>query len=300
MYFYCRFDDLIVNEQLNDYKEQLHDYEEKKRAGLYCSSSCLEETLEVGSTAVCAFIDKSNITIANLGDSRAILIADDIIFETKDHKPNDDIEKRRINAAGYEVGNGRVDRELAVSRALGDTKYKLDKNISTKTLAEIKAVERVPEITKIQRDPSHKFLVIASDGVTNALKLAKVTIDSIIDEQLKLTNDLKEVSIAILNFCLSWNSEFSDNLTLILIALKRLDIKVEDEVVEANKIFENEVKNKILTILKDSRGKWDGQSMCLYYIVRNKFGESGVEKFRYKITFIDQIVENYWSNVCSA
>ena len=87
---------------------------------------------------------------------------------------------------------------------------------------------------------------------------------------------------------------------MILIALKKLDIKVEDEVVEANKIFENEVKNKILTILKDSREKWDGQYMCLYYIVRNMFGESGVEKFRYKITFIDQIVENYWSNVCSA
>ena len=293
MHFYCRFDDLIVN-------EQLHDYKEKKRTGLYCSSNLLEETLEVGSTAVCAFIDKSNITIANLGDSRAILIADKIIFETKDHKPNDDIENSRINAAGYEVDNGRVDDDLAMSRALGDTKYKLDKNISIKTLAEIKAVERVPEITKIQRDPSHKFLVIASDGVTNALKRAKVTIDNIIDEQLKLTNDLKEVSIAILNFCLSWNLEFSDNLTLILIALKKLDIKVEDEVVEANKIFENEVKNKILTILKDSREKWDGQYMCLYYIVRNMFGESGVEKFRYKITFIDQIVENYWSNVCSA
>jgi serine/threonine protein phosphatase PrpC len=41
-------------------------------------------------------------------------------YETQDHKPTDEAEKRRIQAAGGFVLNGRVDGGLAVSRALGD------------------------------------------------------------------------------------------------------------------------------------------------------------------------------------
>ncbi len=41
-------------------------------------------------------------------------------YETQDHKPTDDAERRRIQAAGGYVLNGRIDGGLAVSRALGD------------------------------------------------------------------------------------------------------------------------------------------------------------------------------------
>ena len=44
-----------------------------------------------------------------------------------DHKPNDDIELKRITAAGHNVMLNRVDGSLALSRALGDLEYK-DRN----------------------------------------------------------------------------------------------------------------------------------------------------------------------------
>ena len=43
---------------------------------------------------------------------------------SEDHKPNNDIELRRITAAGHQVMLNRVDGSLALSRALGDLEYK--------------------------------------------------------------------------------------------------------------------------------------------------------------------------------
>jgi len=41
-----------------------------------------------------------------------------------DHKPYDPVEKDRIEKAGGYVQTGRVNGNLAVSRALGDLEYK--------------------------------------------------------------------------------------------------------------------------------------------------------------------------------
>lgn len=46
-----------------------------------------------------------------------------------DHKPDDPIEKERIEKAGGYVQTGRVNGNLAVSRALGDLEYKSSANV---------------------------------------------------------------------------------------------------------------------------------------------------------------------------
>ena len=47
-----------------------------------------------------------------------------------DHKPNNEGEQRRIEAAGGVVHMKRVDGDLAVSRAIGDFTYKQNKALS--------------------------------------------------------------------------------------------------------------------------------------------------------------------------
>lgn len=78
-----------------------------------------------GCTAVCAVITPSYIICANAGDSRCVLGTGGYTKElSEDHKPDDALEKSRIERAGGVVHWKRVDGDLAVSRALGDFQYK--------------------------------------------------------------------------------------------------------------------------------------------------------------------------------
>lgn len=62
---------------------------------------------------------------ANVGDSRAIAcIAGHVSPLSFDHKPSNEDEAKRINAAGGWVELNRVNGNLALSRALGDFVFK--------------------------------------------------------------------------------------------------------------------------------------------------------------------------------
>jgi serine/threonine protein phosphatase PrpC len=83
-----------------------------------------------GSTACVVLITSHFILCANAGDSRAILSRrsglDDAVVTplSHDHKPTDAPEDARIRAAGGYVSAGRVEGDLAVSRGLGDFRFK--------------------------------------------------------------------------------------------------------------------------------------------------------------------------------
>jgi serine/threonine protein phosphatase PrpC len=67
------------------------------------------------------------VKTVNVGDSKGIAFkGDDILFKTAIHVPTDAKEKERINKNGGTVKNGRVDGQLALSRAFGDPEYKLE------------------------------------------------------------------------------------------------------------------------------------------------------------------------------
>jgi serine/threonine protein phosphatase PrpC len=85
----------------------------------------------IGCTANVILIDDmKKLYIANAGDSRCVLgrggKAEALSF---DHKPDDEIELRRIEKAGSVVTDGRVDGNLNLSRSLGDLKYKVNKEL---------------------------------------------------------------------------------------------------------------------------------------------------------------------------
>lgn len=80
----------------------------------------------IGCTANVIFIDDmKKIYAANAGDSRCVLARKgQAIPLSFDHKPDNEIEKNRIEKAGSVITEGRVDGNLNLSRSLGDLKYK--------------------------------------------------------------------------------------------------------------------------------------------------------------------------------
>jgi serine/threonine protein phosphatase PrpC len=74
-----------------------------------------------GATAVVALVTPTDILVANAGDSRCVLgRASRAVEMSEDHKPTNLAERKRIARAGGAVALGRVNGELAVSRAMGD------------------------------------------------------------------------------------------------------------------------------------------------------------------------------------
>lgn len=150
-----------------------------------------------GTTAVCTFISKTHIYIANCGDSRAVLCRNGVpIFSTQDHKPVLPGEKERIQNAGGSVMIQRVNGSLAVSRALGDYEYKNDKDLGQCE----QLVSPEPEIFCQERDAQDEFLVLACDGVWDVMNNEEVC--SFVKSRLKITSDLESVANQVLDTCL--------------------------------------------------------------------------------------------------
>lgn len=129
--------------------------------------------MKSGTTCVGAYIRGSKMYVANVGDSRAVMANDsgngvlkakDL---SKDHKPDDPIERKRIEEwGGYvmdppEEGlSARVylDPEftmigLAMARSIGDYAVK-----EVGVIAE-------PDVEEYDLNPSDRFMILASDGV---------------------------------------------------------------------------------------------------------------------------------------
>lgn len=108
--------------------QSLMEYDQNIRSAVDCSGA----GADAGSTCIFALIrpdgDGHQLTIGNVGDSRALLVHSDgsVDVLSQDHKPNSDVERARIERAGGSVLANRVDGQLAVSRAIGDWRLKGD------------------------------------------------------------------------------------------------------------------------------------------------------------------------------
>ena len=71
-----------------------------------------------------------------------------------DHKPDDDLEKKRISQAGGYVTDGRMNGNLNLSRALGDMEYKRQKDRDR----DCQLIISKPDITVKELDTNVKFM----------------------------------------------------------------------------------------------------------------------------------------------
>ncbi|KAJ3188537.1 Protein phosphatase 2C 2 [Irineochytrium annulatum] len=133
---------------------------------------------KAGTAAVSVLITPDNTLVcANAGDSRAVLCRDGGIAVplSRDHKPHEPDELRRITSVGGTVENGRVNGVLAVSRAIGDHEFKEGLNVKPsspggKVNHDRQVVVSTPDTTSRSIDyGKDEFVVLACDGVWDCM-----------------------------------------------------------------------------------------------------------------------------------
>jgi len=132
-----------------------------------------------GCTAVFALITPTDIIVANIGDSRVALSSGGkTVAMSEDHKPLDVKELKRIQNAGSNVIGGRVDKDLNLSRSMGDFRFK---NYGTSRPfpkfepdadydPKLQPISAEPDFQVIARNPAEdEFLFIACDGIWDVM-----------------------------------------------------------------------------------------------------------------------------------
>jgi len=126
-----------------------------------------------GCTSVAAVITPTHIVCANAGDSRCVLGTNERTKAlSEDHKPTDDGERRRIEAAGGKLQWKRVDGDLAVSRAFGDFQFKARDDLGP----EEQKVTCDPDIAIHERTREDEMLVLACDGLWDVMSSTEVVV----------------------------------------------------------------------------------------------------------------------------
>lgn len=173
-----------------------------------------------GCTAVAALLTADNkIHLANAGDSRSVLSSKGVVKALSfDHKPTNDTERRRISGAGGYVECGRVNGNLALSRALGDFEFKKNYNLSP----EAQIITSDPEVTCHEILEEDEFMVIACDGIWDCLSSQQVV--DIVRYQVSEGKELTEVGEIICDHCLAPDTNSGagigcDNMTVLIVAI---------------------------------------------------------------------------------
>ena len=145
-----------------------------------------------GCTANVVLIVKDTAYVANAGDSRCVVFTNsgEVIPLSFDHKPDVEIEKKRIHNAGGYVADGRVNDNLNLTRAIGDLEYK--KNPALKPQEQIISV--FPDVMEKKLTKDDIYMLIGCDGVWETLTAKEIL--NIADQRIKTNPDVK-VSIVV-------------------------------------------------------------------------------------------------------
>ncbi|KAM5352546.1 hypothetical protein ACJ41O_005268 [Fusarium nematophilum] len=179
-----------------------------------------------GCTACVSLIAGNKLYVANAGDSRGVLgIKGRAKPLSQDHKPQLENEKNRITAAGGFVDFGRVNGNLALSRAIGDFEFKKSAELSP----ENQIVTAYPDVEQHDLTDEDEFLVIACDGIWDCQSSQAVV--EFVRRGIAAKQDLDKICENMMDNCLASNSETGgvgcDNMTMSIIGF--LNGKSKDE-----------------------------------------------------------------------
>jgi len=171
-----------------------------------------------GCTASVGILSKDKIYVANSGDSRTVLgvkgRAKPLSF---DHKPQNEAEKARIQAAGGFVDFGRVNGNLALSRATGDFEFKKSADLPP----EQQIVTAFPDVEIHEINGDDEFLVVACDGIWDVQSSQAVI--EFVRRGIVAKQELSAICENMMDNCLASNSDTGgvgcDNMTITIIGL---------------------------------------------------------------------------------
>jgi len=124
--------------------------------------------VQAGSTSIVAVLVGKTLTVANAGDSRAVLCrAHGVAYPLSfDHKPLHHKEMERItNAGGFVNRFGRVNGNLNLSRSIGDLKYKQTPGL----LPSEQMITAEPDVVEVTLEDGDEFFIIGCDGIWDCL-----------------------------------------------------------------------------------------------------------------------------------
>jgi protein phosphatase 2C family protein 2/3 len=188
-----------------------------------------------GCTAVVALVTSDKIIVANAGDSRCVLSRNGrAIPLSRDHKPKDADEYSRILAAGGYVNFGRVNGNLALSRAIGDFEFKRNTELGP----EKQIITAKPDVLEHTLTDDDEFLIVACDGIWDCMPNQQVI--NFIRERLSEDKRLDTICEELMDRCLAsapWVMEGigADNMTLIIVGLLGTKSK-EEWIAQCSKI----------------------------------------------------------------
>ncbi|KAG7088450.1 hypothetical protein E1B28_012441 [Marasmius oreades] len=180
-----------------------------------------------GCTAVAALVTQDKIYVANAGDSRSVLSSKgEALPLSFDHKPTNESEKTRITGAGGYVEYGRVNGNLALSRAIGDFEFK--KNLSLSP--EKQVITADPDVTVHDLNGEDEFIILACDGIWDCLTSQQVI--DFVRLQVSEGKELTEIGEMMCDHCLAPDTSSGagigcDNMTILIVAILHGQTKEE-------------------------------------------------------------------------
>ncbi|KAJ2764310.1 Protein phosphatase 2C 2 [Coemansia nantahalensis] len=207
-------------------------FDEAIKAGFLAADRELRESPEMaadssGCTAVGVLVTKDGrLFCGNAGDSRCIISTGGrAVALSHDHKPMDEEEFNRIVGAGGFVEFGRVNGNLALSRAIGDYEFKNNSTLP----AEKQIVTAYPDVISRAPSPEDEFIVVACDGIWDCMTNEQVV--QFVHAKITEGRKLDQICEDIMDRCLASESELGgvgcDNMTIVIVGL--LNGKTEAE-----------------------------------------------------------------------
>lgn len=228
-------EELLANSNYKngDYAKALHDTflrmdvmlvtpEGKKELGVFKSEDGkgdYQTESFAGCTANVALLVKNELYVANAGDSRCVLSNKSIAVEmSHDHKPDNEIEKERIQKAGGYISDGRINGNLNLSRAIGDLEYKKDDKIGVFE----QLIVAVPDVKKRILTADDDFFVVGCDGIWECMPNQEI-VDFVAKRLKDKDKLLSKIVEELLDTILASDTATGigcDNMTCLIVTLK--------------------------------------------------------------------------------